>query len=214
MKVIVNIATKGDRPVQLKRVVNCLRKQVEVINIYDNSKAIDYTDNAKFFYLQFQKEPCYYLTCDDDLFYPGNYVEKMIADIERYGCIVSYHGRRFTDGIPDYYNSGHFSVHHWKQLDSPEYLDVAGTGCTGFRTDYLNPLDIYKSEYKCMSDLVFSLEAAKEGKQIISPEKRYDYIQEQSVNNSIYLSESKGDQKDQIYLMNEIKKCKKNYIIR
>jgi hypothetical protein len=46
-------------------------------------------------------------------------------------------------------------------------IDVAGTGVTAFDTDYFNPTEIYKSEYKRMSDLVFSLEAKKQGKTIL-----------------------------------------------
>lgn len=204
MKTIVSIATTGTRPHQLARTIDSLRGQVDEIKVYNNSRFTDYADNAKFYPLQFITEPCYFLTCDDDLIFRPEYVEKMKQDIEEYHSIISYHGRILKPDQATYYNSGHEGVQHWKPLDKPIRLDVAGTGCTGFRTDYFNPVEIFNSEYKRMSDLVFSLEAWKQGKQIISPPKRLDYILEQEVESSIFGIESKTDQQGQIWHTNQI----------
>jgi hypothetical protein len=50
--------------------------------------------------------------------------------------------------------------------DKEQVIDVAGTGVTAFRTDYFNPVDLWKSKDKRMSDLIFSLEAARSQKEI------------------------------------------------
>lgn len=204
MNTIISIATTGNRPHQLAHTIDSLMGQADEIKVYDNSRFVDYADNAKFYPLQFITEPCYFLTCDDDLIYPPTYVEKMKEAIEEYKSIISYHGRILKEGQTAYYNSNHEGIQHWKPLHTPIRLDVAGTGCTGFRTDYFNPVDIFNSEFKRMSDLVFSLEVWKQGKQIISPPKRLDYIVEQEVESSIFTTESKTDQQGQVWHTNQI----------
>lgn len=204
MKTIISIATTGNRPHQLANTLESLRGQADEIRVYDNSRLIDYTDNAKFYPLQFITELCYFITCDDDLIYPPTFVIDTKMHIDAYQSIVSWHGRILKPDQLLYYNSNDEGIQHWKPVDKPMRLDVAGTGCTGFRTDYFNPVEIYRSEHKRMSDLVFSLEAWKQGKQIISPPKRLDYIIEQPVESSIFASESKTDQQWQIWHMKQI----------
>jgi hypothetical protein len=111
------------------------------------------------------KEPIYYLTCDDDIIYPPTYVQDMINAINEHRCIVTHHGRKLKPKTKSYYR-GHTQFSFLQRVERTIPIDVAGTGVTGFRTDYFNPVDLYKSEHKCMSDLILSLEAKKQGKQI------------------------------------------------
>ncbi len=204
MKVIANIATKGNRSKQLRSTINSLMGQVDQLNVYDNSKnKVDYTDNAKFYYLQFQKEPVYYLTADDDIIYPPNYVEKLIYFIERYGCIISFHGRILKETAKTYY-SGH-EVYDFRQVcPNPKIVAVGGTGVMGFRTDYFNPIHLYKSKYKCMSDLVFALEAKNQEKSIIMATHEAHWLRQQVVEGGIMKSQIPTNQENQIKLANQI----------
>jgi hypothetical protein len=204
VKTILSIATAGARPHQLANTLESLKGQADEIRVYDNSRFIDYKAAAKFYPLQFIKEPVYFLTCDDDLIYPQCYVENMKRDIEAYKSIITYHGRILKEGQNTYYGSAHEGVHHWKLVTEPRRLDTIGTGCAGFRTDYFNPVDLYKTPHNKMVDLVCALEAWKQGKQIITPPKRMDYIIEQPVNSSILATESKTDQKWQVWHVNQI----------
>lgn len=203
MKIVAAIATTGNRQEQLKKAVKSLTTQVDEVYIYDNSKNKDLTDNAKFQPLINLKEDCYYFTCDDDLIYPSDYVRLMIKGIEEYKTIVTAHGRVLKQGRNKYYKADHEEYSFQHQIQLPVLLDVAGTGCTAFRTDYFKPL-IHESEYKCMSDLVFSLEAIKQGKQItLIPHKR-DWIKGQQVPSSIFKKYANSKQTQQIELMNQI----------
>lgn len=204
MRTVISIATTGDRPHQLSHTLKSLKGQADEIRVYDNSRFIDYKAAAKFYPLQFIKEPVYFLTCDDDLIYQSGYVDKMKADIETYQAIISYHGRILKEGQKTYYGSNHEGVHHWKLVTEARRLDTVGTGCAGFRTDYFNPVDLYKTPHNRMVDLVCALEAWKQGKQIITPPKRMDYIIEQQVNSSILATESKTDQHWQVWHVNQI----------
>jgi len=170
--IVIGIATTGDRPRELDATLRTLKDQTvkpDLIHVHDNSKGVDYTDNAKFKVLEHfadTLQPIYFFSCDDDILYPEDYIEKTIEAIDRYNCIVTYHGRILRGEGLDYYR-GHTALackHHYPQ-NKP--LDVAGTGVAAWSTLYFNPTEIYKAKDKCMSDLVFSLEAAKQGKRIM-----------------------------------------------
>lgn len=184
MRVVCSIATKGDRPEQLRHTVWSLENQCDELRIYDNTKAINYTDNAKFHHLRFIKEPVYYLCADDDIKYPKDYVQRTIELIEQYQCIITYHGRILKEPINSYYKGHEVFDFRGAQLKDM-FVDVAGTGVCGFRTDYFNPTEIYKSPYKCMSDLVFSLEAKRQGKRIICAAHKQNWLIQQEVDSGI-----------------------------
>ena len=210
MKVVVGIATTGTRDESLAKTIDSLKGQVDEIRIYDNSKErIDLTDNGKFYFLAYYKDPVYYFSCDDDIIYPPDYVYKTIEAIEKHKCIVTYHGR-ILRGLNRNYYRGHSSfacLHNYPQTME---LDVAGTGVTAFRTDYFNPTEIYKADEKRMSDLVFSLEAAKQGKKIIHIGHEAKWIRyiEQPKGTTIYEQEVNSQTK-QIELANKIWLIKK-----
>ena len=121
---------------------------------------------------------------------------------------MSYHGRVLNPEVNLYYGYGHTEMRYFQYNPREYVLDVCGTGVTGFRTDYFNPTKIYLSNYKRMSDLVFSLEAWKQGKQMVTPEKKHLWIKPQETKSSIFTSESRGEQTEQVKLMQEICKIK------
>ena len=168
MRIVVGIATTGDRPNELKHTLESLNEQTvkaDLIHVHDNSKEIDYTDNAKFIILSHLPDDVYFFSCDDDILYPEDYIEKTIEAIDKHKTIVTYHGRNLRDKGLNYYHD-HSAFRCDQSFIETKKIDVCGTGVTAFRTDYFNPKDIYKAEDKCMSDLIFSLEAIKQGKEI------------------------------------------------
>jgi len=189
---IACIAHKGERPEQLKKAVNSLIKQCDKVYIYDNTKSQDYTDNGKFFYLQHQSAPCYYFSADSDIIYPNNYVQHTIELINKFRTIITYHGRILKRPVESYYRKNQiFDFRGEQPLDM--FVDVGGTGVMGFRTDDFNPVDIYKSEFKCMSDLVLSLEAKKQGKRIICAAHKQNWIIQQEVSGGIMQTFSRNE---------------------
>lgn len=168
MRIVVGIATTGDRPKELRHTLESLNEQTvkaDLIHVHDNSKEIDYTDNAKFIILNHLPDEVYFFSCDDDILYPEDYIEKTIEAIDKHKTIVTYHGRNLRGKGLNYYHD-HSAFRCDQSFIETKKIDVCGTGVTAFRTDYFNPKDIYKAEDKCMSDLVFSLEAIKQGKEI------------------------------------------------
>jgi hypothetical protein len=169
MRKIVCIATQDKRANTLALTVESLLLQADQIHVHNNDQLKDYTDNAKFLPLNDIKEPCYVFLCDDDLIYPPQYIEKTIEMIEKYGCIISWHGRILQGTGKNYYQDHKtFGCLETVLFEDGEAikLDVCGTGVTGFRTDYFHPKDLHLAKETRMADLVFSLEAAKQNKTI------------------------------------------------
>ncbi len=199
MKIVVSIAHKGERLEQLTKTASSLKNQCDQILIHDNRQGIDYTDNAKFLFLMWFKEPIYYFTCDDDIIYPPDYIKRTIELIEHYRCIITYHGRILKEPIKAYY-SGHTVFDFRGAQEKDMFVDVAGTAVCGFRTDYFNPTEIYKSDYKRMSDLVFSLEAKRQGKRIICASRKQNWLIQQEVDSGIMQSFAGKNETQQIEL--------------
>jgi hypothetical protein len=210
MRRVIGIATTGDRPEQLDNTLESLKGQADTIYVWDNSKDgwYNFTDNGKFKFLEYYNEPIYYLSCDDDIIYPKDYVKRTVEEIDYNQCIISWHGRVLNPEVEGYYAHGHREMRFFQANEEYYYLDVCGTGVTGFSTANFNPTTIYRSEYKRMSDLVFSLEAAKNNKIIMTAPKKHNWIRGQEVKSSIFKSENRGKQTQQIKLMEEIKLCK------
>ena len=181
MRVVVGMATTNKRKAFAEKAVNSLINHVDEIYLVNNDEEHDdLTDNAKFLGLSLEYEPCYYFTCDDDIIYPPTYVRDMIAKIEEYKCIVTHHGRMLKGLDLDYYFEHPAHICTEEELED-RIIDVAGTGVTAFSTEYFNPIDLVFSKDKKMSDLIFSLEAAKQGKKIMAVAHDENYIKDLEV---------------------------------
>jgi GT2 family glycosyltransferase len=217
MQIIIGIATTGskERFETLALTVDSLNNNTikpDHIHVYDNSKeSVDYSDLAKFYFLKQYDEPIYYFSCDDDILYPKTYIEDMINAIEKHKTIVTHHGRILNKLDVNYYNGGHKPFACLHQNLHERLIDVAGTGVTAFRTDYFNPVDLYKQSYKFkrMSDIVFSYQAAKQNKfiTILPHSKGYFKDLSKGQTDSCYLTERRNTI-NQTFLCNLIIKLK------
>lgn len=84
----------------------------------------------------------YHLTVDDDLYYPDDYVERMIEGVERYGrrYVVSLHGRSFEGpAVRRSYYNGH--SHKYRCLGSVEEdvpIHIPGTGVLAYHSSTID----------------------------------------------------------------------------
>lgn len=224
MKITANIATYKPRMLSLRHAVVSLYDQVDIIRICVNSHNdgdLDYfnnmpkveiiipekdlIDNGKFYSLDHIKEPEYYFTCDDDLIYPPDYVQKTMEAIETYGIIVSYHGR-ILRGLNRCYYFDHKNFTCLTSVTGNHKIDVCGTGVTAFDTRYFHPKNLAFAKDQKMSDIVFSMEAAKQGKAIGVIEHKHLWLKLTPVElvETIHMTESATGNKRQNELANEI----------
>jgi hypothetical protein len=226
MKRTANIATMPCRINHLKKMLASIKNQFDEIRIFANSYetiprwmdkyhiayGVDLTDNGKFYFLSKIKEPEYYFTLDDDIIYPPNYANDMVAKIKEHSTIVSHHGRIIMAKDVSYYG-GHKFFHCANNQTEERLIDVAGTGVTAFSTEYFNPKKIWKSNDKCMSDVLFGLEAINQNKKITVLPHDVGYFKVMEVDTSIYKSHRYCESR-QIELSNEIFSKKNNNITK
>jgi hypothetical protein len=223
MKLTANIATMPSRINTLRQMLQSIENQFDEIRIYCNEfesipewlnkytigTGDNLTDNGKFYFLQFAKDE-YYFTMDDDIIYPTTYAEDMVKAIEKHKTIVTHHGRIIEAKDVSYYG-GHKFFHCVNNQTEERLIDVSGTGVTAFSTKYFKPKNLYKSKDKCMSDIIFGLEAIKQNKKITVLPHECGYIKALPVPTSIY-SKHRHKEGRQIELANEIFSKKNNNI--
>lgn len=177
--IVIGIATFRGREKALKLCIDSLNNQTVPytrLYVYDNEMNENLTDNGKFHALLLDEtKDCYYFSCDDDLIYPPTYINDMIQAIEKHKCIVTHHGRKLRGINRDYYR-GHYSFRCLTRNVREMEIDVAGTGVTAFSTEYFNPREIIFDKRHRMSDCLFSLLAAKQGKRIMILKHLFGYI--------------------------------------
>lgn len=176
MKTTANIATypAPGRLESLKATVNSLVNQVDIIRIcfngytsippeFDHPKfeciipAIDRTDLGKFHWLHSIKEHELYLSCDDDIIYPPDYVQ-VIRRHEHLGAVLSFHGRILNPlGNPkSYYRGGHVCYSFLDACPVSLQLHVPGTGVMAIFTTDAEIDPVPDDAPNCMADLVFA----------------------------------------------------------
>ncbi len=148
--VIVQIASIPEREKKLKKTIESLLPQVDrmriMLNGYDHTpeflKDIEHVhldnstgDAAKFYGVEYLQG--YIFTCDDDLIYPPDYIERTIDKINTYKCPVSWHGRIYTRPYRGYKAVQKYIRYSWGCATDTE-VDIGGTGVMGFHSSHIN----------------------------------------------------------------------------
>lgn len=171
MVITANLATIEARKYTLQGVIDSLKDQVTTVRVYGNDytpevegdnvevyTGPDYTDNAKFFWLPISKG--IYLSCDDDIIYPPDYVETILRAFKKYpNTWLTFHGRKLK-GLNLPYYTGHHTYQCLRDVDGDYQIDVPGTGVSAFHTDLIKFDPLTWKDYR-MSDLMVGLELAK-----------------------------------------------------
>jgi hypothetical protein len=207
---IVNVASYN-RIDSLVKSLESIIDQCDIINVSLNSHDGDIpeilyhdkvnlmlSDNSlgdamKFYMLD--KSNGYYLTIDDDLIYPPNYVEYMIAKCKEYGNtkVITLHGRNFSSfPVPSYYKSAterYSCLHNVRQNVNVQF---GGTGVMCFHTD-LFKLPIGYFIYPNMADVWIGKYCMENKIEILCVRHDSEYIKYTNQNNTIFDTESKRD---------------------
>jgi len=192
-KVIVLIASVAEREQQLKIVINSLYKQVDeihlILNYYKQVPDWLYRDKIFAYCNPTNKnahdsiwnqvwQDAYYFICDDDLYYPKNYIDKLIECIERHErkVVISVHGSNIVQPVKDYL-SCRSSYGFSDNLERDIFVDMAGVGTTAFHSSTFNTLPTLQDfPIPFCRDLWFSIFCKKQNIPIISPQRSYGWI--------------------------------------
>lgn len=210
---VAMIASVPEREQMLEKTVESLRPQVDEIRVALNSYShlpkflnkaeVVMLDNEKgdagkhYFADQFEG---YLLSCDDDLIYPPDYADYMIAGVDKYKCACSLHGRvyKFRPIINFQMMFMGYPCLSTVQLDTG--VDIGGTGVMCWHTDILKiRYEDFKS--KNMSDLWFAKQCIEQGVKIMCLAHGGDYLKYQGPTWTIWDESAKSGFKEQTELM-------------
>lgn len=219
-----NLATHAPRLESLRKTVDSLLPQVDVVRIYFNecdppawatsnpnihvhSSPVNLTDNGKFYFLDHTEPNEIYFTCDDDIIYPQDYVSTTLRWLER--CpIVSYHGKRInTTGNyqNSYYFGGHYVFDYKATTQKSEYVHIPGTGVMAIDLSKYKPTQlIAHAAQRKMSDLVFAVQAAIDNQAILTPAHKSDWFKTTRNETSICVDSQRADQTKHVELIKKL----------
>lgn len=113
-----------------------------------------YGDAGKFWGLE-QVRDGIYLTCDDDVIYPENYVEQMVAELAFAGAnsVVAVHGSLLLSPNNGYYKEAGRAVFHFRQaLLRKRRIHIAATIACAFHTETVR-MTLEDFEHPNMADI-------------------------------------------------------------
>lgn len=195
--ILAGIASIPGRIVQLTRTIESLLPQVDKIHLSLNKYYIipeiiqhpkveavltQGSDEQKFRKLEGE----IFLSCDDDLIYPTNYVEVIKQALNEYD-IVTFHGRNFFSKYPilSYYRDKSSRYRCLDKVATDIPVQFGGTGCMAFKPEKIKiSLDDFPSKY--MADIHFAKLAKEQGKQIVCLAHEAGWIGYQEVGSTIY----------------------------
>ena len=175
--IAAGIATIRGREESLKDVLTSLVPQTDLIfvshsgdcrfeNLWPGKVVVikaTGTDERKFKGCRACRPGDVFFSCDDDLIYPADYVEKTMQGLKEDVSIVTHHGRTIESPVKSYYKSW---VNRYyclgEQKDENAFVNVPGTGVTAFRIEAIQPKDEdFPKQFPLMADIHFGILAQK-----------------------------------------------------
>lgn len=172
MKKIVALASLPSREITLIKVINSLSPQVDLVLVWLNgyTQPPEVSQNNVYFYLSKDnvgdvgkfavvdkfidknKEDFYLFTCDDDIYYPSNYIEKNIELYEE-KTIQSSHGRIFPGFPLTRLVSEHSSYHFSSYIPEKKQIHLGGTGVMMMDSSVFKNIKYEDFSYPNMCDI-------------------------------------------------------------
>lgn len=212
-RITASFAAIPSRIDNARRVYEDLSMQADEVRVHTNGFTVpfnysgpeDLGDAGKFAH---GPQEGYWIVCDDDLFYPPDYVEQLIAKIEEYGreAVITLHGKRFDRTPVDRFCRGFTANYRCLDRVAEDVpVHVPGTGVLGFHVDTIRPtLGDFPLRMKNMADLHFGRLCQAKGVPIICAAHEKDWITHQWVPGSTLWRESLKDDALQTELVNSV----------
>jgi hypothetical protein len=217
MRVIAGMATYRGRERCIIEALNSLVNQVDEIHVYVNDATrVNYThekvyihrfplgdigDRGKF-YLPTRGD--IYLTVDDDLIYPKDYVQKCIEGINKHNTAVTFHGRNLLPNAASYYKGAKERFRCLDRVASDVPVQFPGTGVMAWRHGEVN-FDLGRFKESNMADVFSGIELFRQGKKAVCLAHPKGWIQHSK---QIAISETIGGkigkEKNQMFYINQI----------
>lgn len=135
-----------------QRIPDWVHKYMAIMPVLDESRKR--RERGKFIRMNVVNR--YYLTVDDDIIYPHDYVDRLIKKSKEWGdaVVVCVHGVDIEHPFVDYYKS-RATYRMAEELLWERVVDIAGTGTVCFHTKAVD-VSVKEFEWDGMSDIWFS----------------------------------------------------------
>ncbi len=137
----------------------------------------DNGDAGKFFHVQ-ADGPGYRFTCDDDIIYPPDYVDRMIEKLALYNheAVVGVHGVLWKQPLKDPYDRDSRHVIHFAGMSERDRsVHVLGTGTLAFHTSTLS-LRRNDFQFPNMADIWFALKCQEQHVPLVCIERSNSWL--------------------------------------
>lgn len=183
LKVYAGMATCKGREEAVKDAIDSIKGQVDYLSVYDNTKSPNIGDAGKFSFLRrLIGEDAIYLSLDDDLIYPPDYVKEIRAwfkynekNDNKPFDILTFHGRTLISYPAKDYYSDPCSVRVRCLGDGKgEDVEVGGTGVMAFKCNLFKEMPTF--EKKNAADIAIAGYAKRNGWRIYAAPHKAGWI--------------------------------------
>lgn len=197
--ILAGMATMPDRLPYLREVVQTIRPQVNVLRVYLNNfeeipdflspeeghlsrdASGDMGDAGKFYWLDDREGHSYthYLTLDDDLGYPSDYVARLVEEFDARDkkAVVGVHGSEFSNPLDDFVTSRKERYRFYEPLESARRVHILGTATTMLSRETIK-LGLDDFPRRNMADLRLAIAAQKQQVPMIAIPRLAEWITE------------------------------------
>jgi hypothetical protein len=214
--IVAGMATMPSREVTFCHAIRSIVRQVDKLYLYldgfsecptaarDDARIVplfsrDFPNlhaNGKLLGLAFEKNPCLYVTVDDDLYYFRKFVPSLRSALAIHddAAIVGYHASILARPLVRY-NLDRTVYSYGSGLDRATRVDIVATGAAMFSSRTLK-FDVRNWPFTNMVDLGLALEAARAGLPLIAVARkpREDlFVLAQDQEDSIYAALKRDD---------------------
>ena len=152
--------------------VHVLRSQHYTVDFRDHAKFLLYNEMKR-------KHPSfYYVTCDDDIVYPYDYVRTLLTQLDKYEnrIAVGVHGVICPE-VPEHYYRERLATYLFsKSLPQSKLVNVLGTGTVAFHSSLFESLDPYTWGSGGMADIFFALAGQEQRVPFVSVSRRSGWL--------------------------------------
>lgn len=228
LPVYVNICSIPSRIKQLQYTVGVLKNQCDHFHIYLDGykeipdfllnlgkkativhctdKKLSIRDNGKFILLEQlvkEKKDAYYITCDDDIRYPADYINSMIKKLNYYDdkVTIGVHGVLFPSRVKKYFSQDRIVYNFSKALERDRAVNILGTGTVAFRTNIFSDFSLGTFEKNGMVDIYFSILCKKNNILQICISRPANWLTEDNQNTETLFNEFRDKDESQSLLV-------------
>lgn len=164
-----------------RRIPGFLQKLGDRCKVTMSSQRAGLRDNGKFIHLEHlvkNRGAAYYFTIDDDIIYPPDYTNAMLARLQQFGnrCAVGVHGVILRDQPSGYFSDRRMVFNFMKPLETEKCVNLLGTGTLAFHTSIFKSFELADFTESGMVDIFFAIACKRLGIPLVAVSRHENWL--------------------------------------